>query len=87
MNRFLGFVVLLGLLGAQTVSAATLYLDPAFSTLARGDAEIISVRLDTDESVSECVNVVEGVLSLSGPVQAVDVSLGTSIFSIWVFLK
>jgi len=64
--------------------AATLYLDPAVSTLSRGDAEIISVRLDTDEASDECINAVEGVVQLNGPVSAVDVSLGNSIFSIWV---
>ena len=83
MNRFFG-VVIASMLVAQPVMAATLYLDPASSTLARGDAEVISVRLDTDEVANECINAAEGVLQLSGPVSAVDVSLGNSIFSIWV---
>jgi hypothetical protein len=59
-------------------------MDPTVSTLARGDAEVVAVRLDTNEAAQECVNAVEGVLQLSGPVSAVDVSLGNSIFSIWV---
>jgi len=83
MNRFFGVVIAL-MLVAQPALAATLYLDPASSTLARGDAEVISVRLDTDEAANECINAAEGVLQLSGPVSAVDVSLGNSIFSIWV---
>jgi hypothetical protein len=72
------------LLPGQFASAATLYIDPGLSTLARGDGEIVSVRLDTDEASEECVNAVEGVVQLVGPARAVDVSLGGSIFSIWI---
>jgi len=83
MNRLFGVLVVLTFI-AQPVEAATLYMDPANSTLARGDAEVVAVRLDTNEEAEECVNAVEGVLQLSGPVSVVDVSLGNSIFSIWV---
>ena len=84
MNRPLAFVVLFAFFWMQPASAATLYFDPAISELERGGAEVISVRLDTDEAQSECVNVVEGVLDLTGPIKVVDTSLGESIFSIWV---
>lgn len=83
MNRILGVLVAL-MLVAQPAMAATLYHDPATATLARGDAQVVAVRLDTDEAQDECINAVEGVVSLTGPVSAVDVSLGNSIFSIWV---
>ena len=83
MNRLLGVLVALTFV-VQPVQAATLYMDPAMSTLARGDAEVVAVRLDTNEQAEECINAVEGVLQLTGPVSAVDVSLGNSIFSIWV---
>jgi hypothetical protein len=83
MNRIFGILVAF-MLVAQPAMAATLYLDPASATLARGDAEVLAVRLDTDEAQDECINAVEGVLSLEGPIAAVDVSLGNSIFSIWV---
>jgi len=86
MNRVLG-LVLLGVLVSSpvlSVSAATLYMDPSSSNLARGDAQIISVRIDTDEAQDECINAVEGVLRFEGPVNPIDVSLGNSIFSIWV---
>ena len=83
MNRYLG-VILASVFVVQPAFAATLYLDPASSTLARGDAQVVSVRLDTNEVADECINAVEGVLQLTGPVSAVDTSLGNSIFSIWI---
>lgn len=83
MYRTLGIAVLYTLL-AQPVVAATMYLDSSSDSLARGDGTVISVRLDTNEEQSECVNAIEGVLQLSGPVSAVDTSLGESIFSVWV---
>lgn len=64
--------------------AASLYIDPAFSSLARGDAVTLSVRLDTDEAQEECINAVDGVISYSENLSPVDVSTGDSIFSIWV---
>jgi len=83
MKRLFG-LLLLGTLVAQPSYAATLYLDPSFSTLARGDAEVVAIRLDTDELQDECINAVEGVLVFDGPITPVDISLGNSIFSIWI---
>lgn len=67
--------------GAQ---AASLYLDPAFPTIFRGDSITVSVRVDTDESAGECINTVDAVLTYDSSIQPVDVSVGESIFSVWV---
>jgi hypothetical protein len=64
--------------------AATLYFDPPTSSLFRGDAVKIAVRLDTDEASEECVNAVDGVISYSDSIIPVDIALGESIFPIWV---
>lgn len=76
--------IFLFLFTAQSAQAASLYIDPAFPELYRGDAVQLAVRLDTDESIRECINAVEGVITYSDNIQPVDISLGDSIFSIWV---
>lgn len=65
-------------------NAAALYMDPAFSSIGRGDALTVSVRLDTDEETEECINAVDGVIRYSEDIEPVDVSIGDSIFSVWV---
>lgn len=62
--------------------AATLYMDPSLSDLKRGDTVTVSVRLDAGEG--ECVNVVDGVIKYTENIQPVDISRGSSIFSLWV---
>jgi hypothetical protein len=87
MNKLsVGAFIFLGAFSALTssVSAASLYVDPAFSTLSRGDAVTFSVRLDTDEATGECVNAVDAVITYSENITPVDVSLGDSIFNVWV---
>lgn len=79
-----GIALVFCLLVGSSVEAASLYIDPGINTISRGDALQLSVRLDTDESIGECVNAVEGVLTFTGPIVPVDVSTGDSIFSIWV---
>ncbi|MEY2664978.1 MAG: hypothetical protein RLZZ480_83 [Candidatus Parcubacteria bacterium] len=69
---------------AVQVQAASLYMDPAFSSLGRGDGMTISVRLDTDEAADECVNAVDAVIKYSENIYLADVSTGDSIFSMWV---
>lgn len=69
---------------ATSASAATLYMDPSAATLNRGDTLTVGVRIDTDELLNECVNAVDAVISYSPSIQPVDVSLGQSIFSVWV---
>jgi hypothetical protein len=66
------------------VSAATLYLDPGVSTLYRGDALVLAVRLMPDQSAGECINVVDAVVTYPEHFQPIDVSIGRSIFSVWV---
>lgn len=65
-------------------AAASLYIDPAFPNLQMGDSVTLSVRLDTNEAEDECVNAVDGVISYSENLSPVDVSIGDSIFSMWV---
>lgn len=64
--------------------AASLYIDPAFSGISRGDAITLSVRLDVDQENGECVNAVDGVITYSENIAPVDISLGDSIFSVWI---
>lgn len=84
MKYFLtgGFFGLLFL--SSVADAATLYIDPNTADLNRGDAITISVRLDTDEAAGECVNAIDGVLTYSESIVPVDVSIGESIFPVWV---
>jgi hypothetical protein len=65
-------------------SAATLYIDPPQVTLNRGDAVTLAVRLDTDETVNECINAIDAVITFDGGVAPVDVSTGGSIMPVWV---
>lgn len=69
---------------ATETLAATLYIDPPRSELFRGDAIEMSIRLDTDESIGECVNAVDAVITYSESIVPVDISTGNSIFSMWV---
>ena len=62
--------------------AATLYMDPNTVSIERGDTIKVSLRIDTDEG--ECINAVDGVITYSDQIKLVDVSRGTSIFSMWV---
>jgi len=69
---------------AAFAEAASLYMDPASSTINRGDTAVVAVRLDTDEQAGECINAVSAVITYDSSVQPVDVALGNSIFSVWV---
>ena len=69
---------------AIEASAASLYIDPAFTAISRGDSVTLAVRLDTDEAQDECINAVDGVIYYPEGITPVDVSTGNSIFSIWV---
>ncbi len=62
--------------------AATLYVDPFSMDVLKGDTVTVAVRLDTDEN--ECVNAVDAVITYGEGIQAVDVSRGRSILSLWV---
>lgn len=80
---YANFVVAL-LLWPSFTQAASLYIDPAMTSLNRGDSVTMAIRLDTDEAAGECVNAVDGVLTYSSNIEPVDVSTGQSIFNIWV---
>lgn len=67
-----------------TAQAATIYIDPSFKTLNRGDSITAAVRIMPDKDASECINVVDAVLTYSDNIQPVDVSVGKSIFNVWV---
>lgn len=68
----------------QGSEAASLYIDPARSEIYRGDAIELSIRLDTDEEAGECINAVDAVITYTSNIAPVDISLGNSIFSMWV---
>lgn len=67
-----------------TAHAATIYIDPSFKTLNRGDSVTAAVRIMPDKDASECINAVDAVLTYSDNIQPVDVSVGKSIFNVWV---
>ncbi len=69
---------------AGLTEAASLYIDPPTSELNRGDAIELFVRLDVDEAARECVNAVDAVITYTDNIAPVDVSIGDSIFSMWV---
>ena len=69
---------------ASAVMAASLYIDPPLSTLYQGDATNYAIRLDVDESTQECVNAVDATIVFPENIEPVDVSIGNSIFSMWV---
>jgi hypothetical protein len=68
----------------SSTNAASLYIDPAINTLNRGDSITLSVRLDTDEEIGECINAVDAVITYTDNIEPVDISLGDSIFTVWV---
>jgi hypothetical protein len=67
---------------ASTAQAATLYFEPSTTTIAQGETAILTLRLDTD--AEQCINVVDGVVTLDPGLRIVDVSIGNSIFNLWV---
>lgn len=85
MNRIfaLAFGVCL-LMPAPSVFAASLYLDPATASINPGDTIKVAVRLNVDEQIEECVNAVDGIVTVSENLELLDVSIGSSIFSMWV---
>ena len=83
MNKgFIFFFFCLLFFSASHTDAALLYIDPSQTTLHRSDTLKLSVRLDTDDD--ECVNVVDAVIHYSENIEAIDISRGASIMSMWV---
>lgn len=79
--RLIAFVFLMF---APAVNAATIYIDPGVGTLYRGDAITTAVRIMPDQETGECINVIDAVVTYSENIQPVDVSIGKSIFNVWV---
>jgi hypothetical protein len=73
-----------GVVFAQNTEAASLYIDPPSSTLNRSDSITLAVRIDTDEEAGECINAVDAVIEYTEAIIPADVSIGNSIFSLWV---
>lgn len=67
---------------AVVVDAASLYVDPNTSNVLKGDTVTVAVRIDTDEG--ECINAVDVTLAYTDGIQAVDVSTGRSILTLWL---
>ncbi len=66
----------------HTSEAATLYMDPTETHAYRADTFSVEVRVDTDED--ECINAADAVITYDPSIAAADVSLGDSIFTLWV---
>jgi hypothetical protein len=84
MQSFLGVVVFIILSVPLVSTAATLYIDPGTATVYRGDAITTSVRIMPDQAAGECINAADVVVTYPEFIQPVDVSIGRSIFSVWV---
>lgn len=78
------FAVLFFLISFSFSEAATIYIDPGVLTLNRGDAVTAAVRLMPDKESGECINVVDAVITYTDNIQPVDISIGRSIFNVWV---
>lgn len=67
---------------AHTTFAATLYLDPSETNANKGESVVLTLRLDT--TPGECINSIDAVINFDPGLQVADVSVGNSIFSLWV---
>ncbi len=84
MFMLLRLIAVVFILIAPSAQAATLYMDPGVATLYRGDAITTSVRIMPDSKQGECINAIDAVITYSDNIQPVDVSVGKSIFSVWI---
>jgi hypothetical protein len=84
MSLFLRLAVVVFLIYASPAQAATIYIDPGVATLNRGDAITASVRIMPDKEAGECINVIDAVVTYTDNIQPVDISIGKSIFNVWV---
>lgn len=78
------FAVLFFFISFSYSSAATIYMDPGVATLNRGDAVTAAVRIMPDQEIGECINVIDAVITYTDNIQPVDISIGKSIFNVWV---
>jgi hypothetical protein len=84
MYKILRLSLFLFLLQVSFSSAATIYIDPGVATLNRGDAITAAVRIMPDKEAGECINVIDAVITYTDNIQPVDISIGKSIFNVWV---
>ena len=84
MFTYARFAALLFFFSFGYAQAATIYIDPGVATLGRGDAITTAVRIMPDASLGECINVIDAVVTYSENIQPVDISIGKSIFNVWV---
>ncbi len=84
MYRFVCLIAVAFFMTTSVAESATLYMDPGVATLYRGDAITASVRIMPDSQSGECINVIDAVIKYSDNIQPVDVSVGKSIFNVWV---
>jgi hypothetical protein len=84
MFTYARFAALLFFLTFGYAQAATIYIDPGVATLGRGDAVTAAVRIMPDSAAGECINVIDAVVTYSENIQPVDISIGKSIFNVWV---
>lgn len=84
MFRIFSIAIFAFLVSAPSSFAATIYIDPATTTISRGDAITAAIRIMPDKDSGECINVVDAVISYTDNIQPVDVSIGKSIFNVWV---
>lgn len=84
MYKILRLSLLLFFVSVSHASAATIYIDPGVATLNRGDAITAAVRIMPDKETGECINVIDAVITYTDNIQPVDISIGKSIFNVWV---
>lgn len=83
MRKITPLILVMFLLSAGTANAANLYIDSEKATFSKDDTFRVQVRIDTD--TGECINAAEVVLNYPEEVmEAIDVSKGESIFTLWV---
>ena len=84
MRRILCAGLLVCLLLPEVVFSARLYLEPVDIELRQGETAVLSVRLDVERDVDECVNLADVVLEYPASIQPIDTSIGNSILRLWV---
>lgn len=84
MFTYARFAALLFLVSFGYAQAATIYIDPGVATLGRGDAVTAAVRIMPDKELGECINVIDAIVTYTENIQPVDISIGKSIFNVWV---
>lgn len=84
MFTFLRSVVFVFVLLATPAEAATIYIDPGVATVSRGDSITAAVRIMPDAALGECINVIDAVVTYTDNITPVDISIGNSIFNVWV---